>query len=488
MKILIVAATEEEITLLRTLSTDVKPDFLVTGVGMVSTTYELSKKLQEKKYDIVLNCGLAGSFDRSIPLGEVVQVIEDTFSELGAEDGNNFLSIEKIGLEGKDTFYSNYFNSGIKFMQVKSITVNTVHGNNNSISNIQKRLNPQLESMEGAAVFFVCEKENIPCIQLRAVSNYVEKRNKSAWNIPLALNNLAEKTTQFLNDLQKSDSNTTVNIKNTNNSFTLGFSPCPNDTFMFDALVNGRIDTNGLKFRVELEDIESLNLLALKGKLDVTKLSFAVYLKVMEHYELLTSGSALGNGVGPLLVSKKIFNNPDKEIQSVAIPGNNTTAGYLLKMFYPEIKDVRELIFSEIEDAVLTDKVDAGVIIHESRFTYAQKGLHKISDLGELWEKKTGQPIPLGGIAIRRSLDENIKKKINRLMKSSVEYAFAHPADSEEYVKIHAQEMSEDVRKKHIQLYVNEYSVELGETGKKTIACLIKANNSFSKNIFADGS
>lgn len=493
MKILIVAATEEEITLLRTLSTDVKPDFLVTGVGMVSTTYELSKKLQEKKYDLVLNCGLAGSFDRSIPPGEVVQVIEDTFSELGAEDGNDFLSLQKIGLQGKDTFYSNYINSGNNFMQVKSITVNTVHGNNDSISNVQKRLNPQLESMEGAAVFFICEKENIPCIQLRAVSNYVEKRNKSAWNIPLALRNLAEKTSLFLSDLPKSNSYTSINNKNTNNSFTLGFSPCPNDTFMFDALVNGRIDTKGLDFRIELEDIETLNLLALKGKLDVTKLSFAVYSKVMEHYELLTSGSALGNGVGPLLVSKKIFNNPSKEIHSVAIPGNNTTAGYLLKMFYPEIKVVKEIIFSEIEDAVLSGEVDAGVIIHESRFTYAEKGLHKISDLGELWEKKTGQPIPLGGIAIRRSLDENIKKKINRLMKSSVEYAFAHPAESEEYVKKHAQEMSEDVRKKHIQLYVNEYSVELGETGRKTIkkfleAGLIKANNSFSKNIFADGS
>ena len=477
MKILIVAATEKEISLLRTLSTDAKTDFLITGIGMVSTAYALSKKLQEIKYDLVLNCGLAGSFDHSLPLGEVVQVIEDVFSELGAEDGNNFLSIEKIGLQGKDTFYSNYFNSGINFLQVKSITVNTVHGNSDSISNVQNRLQPQLESMEGAAVFFVCEKENIHCIQLRAVSNYVENRNKSAWNIPLALKNLAERTSLFLNDLQKSDPNTSINNKNTNNSFSLGFSPCPNDTFMFDALVNGRIDTKKINFNVRLEDVETLNRFALNGELDVTKLSFAVYSKVMAEYELLTAGSALGKGVGPLLVTRKDFTKPVKEIRTVAIPGSYTTASFLFRMFYPEITALHEIIFSEIEEAVLSGKVDAGVIIHESRFTYADKGLKKISDLGELWEKKTGQPIPLGGIAIRRSLDEKTKKKINQLVKSSVEYAFAHPSESDGYVKAHSQEMDEIVRKQHIQLYVNEYSLELGENGKKTIEYFLGLNN-----------
>lgn len=265
--------------------------------------------------------------------------------------------------------------------------------------------------------------------------------------------------------------------------FSLGFSPCPNDTFMFDALVNGKIDSGGLSFNIHLADIETLNQLAIKGELDITKISFGVYPSVQDKYELLTAGSALGIGVGPLLISKKEFLNPQKEIRTVAIPGKNTTANFLFKMFYPEISTTKEMIFSVIEKAIIDEDVDAGVIIHENRFTYQERGLKKISDLGELWENKTGQPIPLGGIAVKRNLDKNIKRKINNLVRESVEYAFVNPEASSEYVRINAQEMSAEVRKKHIKLYVNEFSIELGDNGRKSIILFLKSSRTNELNV-----
>lgn len=267
-------------------------------------------------------------------------------------------------------------------------------------------------------------------------------------------------------------------FSNTSKILTLGFSPCPNDTFMFDALVNGKIDTRGYSFEVKLSDIEKLNQQAINGELDITKISFGVYPKIKDTYELLTAGSALGIGVGPLLISKKEFLNPKKEIKTVAIPGKNTTAYFLFKMFYPELNNTVEIIFSDIERAVLDDEVDAGVIIHENRFTYQLKGLKKISDLGELWEIKTGQPIPLGGIAIKRNLDITIKRNVNDLIRKSVEFAFANPEESFGYVEKHAQEMSEEVRKKHIQLYVNNFSIDIGEIGKNAILKFFDSENS----------
>jgi 1,4-dihydroxy-6-naphthoate synthase len=270
------------------------------------------------------------------------------------------------------------------------------------------------------------------------------------------------------------------------NSFQFNFSPCPNDTFMFDALVNGKIDNNDFTFNVQLEDIETLNQLAIKGEPDITKISFAAYSKVMDEYELLTAGSALGSGVGPLFISKRKFLNPEKEIKSVAIPGKNTTAYFLFKLFYPTLTNVKEIVFSEIEQSIIDEEVDAGIIIHENRFTYESKGLLKISDLGELWEKKTGYPIPLGGIAIRRSIEKSTKNKINDLFQKSIEYAFANPKASYDYVKSHAQEMDEDVRKKHIELYVNDYSSSLGKEGKKAIEEFLKITGTqfHTENIF----
>ncbi|HLG36446.1 MAG TPA: 1,4-dihydroxy-6-naphthoate synthase [Bacteroidia bacterium] len=256
-----------------------------------------------------------------------------------------------------------------------------------------------------------------------------------------------------------------------NHKLSLGFSPCPNDTYMFDAMVHAKINTEELEFDVVMEDVEVLNQRAMHGKLDVTKISFAAFTKVTDKYSLLNSGSALGNGVGPLLIAKD--NSPllwrGVGGEAVAIPGKSTTANFLFSIYFPEAKNKVEMLFSEIESAVLSEKVDAGVIIHESRFTYGQKGLKKICDLGELWEKETNQPIPLGGIAVRRNLPEEVQQKLNRVMRRSVEFAFANPDSSYGYVKLYAQEMDEEVRRKHIALYVNDFSISLGEKGRRAI-------------------
>jgi len=255
---------------------------------------------------------------------------------------------------------------------------------------------------------------------------------------------------------------------------SLGFSPCPNDTFIFDALVNKKIDSLGYDFDMLLEDVQTLNQWALQGKLDISKISYGVLPLVMEHYHLLEAGGALGKGVGPLLIAKKQI--PLTEINEclIAIPGENTTAHLLFSLAFPKAQRKQFMIFSDIEKAVLDGKVDAGVIIHENRFTYQQKGLIKLMELGEFWEKETGCPIPLGGIIIKKNIGDNIQQDINNLIKKSVEYAFSHYPSLAPFVKEHSQEMEEQVMRQHIDLYVNQYSVSLGNDGKKSISQLLK--------------
>jgi 1,4-dihydroxy-6-naphthoate synthase len=250
---------------------------------------------------------------------------------------------------------------------------------------------------------------------------------------------------------------------------SLGYSPCPNDCFIFDALVHKKIDTEGLDFDVQLEDVETLNRKAQAGDLDITKLSFHAYAYVLENYILLRSGSALGFNCGPLLVSKKEIKDPLSEIKRVAIPGKLTTANFLLSLALPDLKHKIEYLFSDIEEAVLQDKVDAGLIIHENRFTYQDKGLKKVMDLGEFWDSLIHAPIPLGGIVIKRSTPRELQQQVNRLIKKSVEFAFANPESSMDYVRAHAQALSETVMKKHIALYVNDFSIDLGETGIQAV-------------------
>jgi len=256
---------------------------------------------------------------------------------------------------------------------------------------------------------------------------------------------------------------------------SIGFSSCPNDTFIFDALVNKKIDTEDLEFNVVLEDVQTLNEWAIQGKLDVSKISYGVLPLVLEDYIVLNSGSALGKGVGPLLISDSGFGISDLENSVIAIPGENTTAHMLFSLAFPNAKNKVFKVFNEIEDSILDKQVDAGVIIHENRFTYYLKGLHKLMDLGEYWEKETGVPVPLGGIIAKRNLNKSLIEKVDQLIRKSIEYAFKYNSTGlSAYVKQHAQEMSEDVMYQHINLYVNNYSIELGENGKKAVMKLLE--------------
>ena len=255
---------------------------------------------------------------------------------------------------------------------------------------------------------------------------------------------------------------------------TLGYSPCPNDTFIFDAMIHGKIDTEGLEFDVLLADVEQLNQMAFNGELDITKLSYHAYAYLIDQYVLLDAGSALGNNCGPLLIAKEKMDRVQIQEARIAIPGKFTTANFLLSLAYPQATHKKELLFSEIESAVLSSEVDAGLIIHENRFTYQEKGLQKLIDLGAFWEDSTGHPIPLGGIVIQRQMDKNMQQRVNRVLKRSIQYAFDNPSSSMEYVRTHAQEMDEEVMAQHIQLYVNNYTLDLGQKGKAAVNYLFE--------------
>lgn len=265
---------------------------------------------------------------------------------------------------------------------------------------------------------------------------------------------------------------------------SLGFSPCPNDTFIFDALVHQKIDTKGLSFDVQYHDVETLNQKAFRRELDVTKLSYHAFAYAVEDYELLDAGSALGFGVGPLLICK----DPAlaQELQQytgallpehlrdlrIGIPGKFTTANFLLGLAFPLLQNKAEMVFSDIENALLQRDIDLGLIIHENRFTYAAKGLHKVIDLGDYWEKTTHCPIPLGGIVVRRDLPQDVKIQINELVHDSVAFAFENPKSGLDYIRMHAQEMEEAVMYQHIELYVNAYSQHLGVEGRNAIQAM----------------
>jgi 1,4-dihydroxy-6-naphthoate synthase len=251
---------------------------------------------------------------------------------------------------------------------------------------------------------------------------------------------------------------------------TIGFSPCPNDTFIFDALVNKKIDTEGLQLEPVLEDVQTLNEWALQGRLDITKISYGVLPLLLDQYIVLNAGGALGKGVGPLLITKNEGHTlRDVDQMTIAIPGEHTTAHMLFSLAFPKAVNKKFMVFSAIEDAVLNQEVDAGVIIHENRFTYQQKGLKKLMDLGEYWEQQTGNPIPLGGIVMKKSFNTALQQQVDRLIHQSLQYAFDHYPLVTDYVKQHSQEMSEAVMRQHIDLYVNNYSLQLGEDGKAAV-------------------
>jgi len=250
---------------------------------------------------------------------------------------------------------------------------------------------------------------------------------------------------------------------------TLGFSPCPNDTFIFDAMVHGRIDTEGLEFDFFLADVEELNRKALDSKVDITKISYHAYTHVAENYLILDSGSALGHRNGPLLISKRTIAPEELGGIKIAIPGKLTTANLLFSIAWPEAVNKKEYLFSDIEKALLNDEVDAGLIIHETRFTYYKRGLKKIADMGEYWESLTGLPIPLGAIVINRQIPEDIALKVNRVLRRSLEYAYKDSFASYDFVSGNAKEMDSTVMNNHIKLFVNEFTMNLGPKGREAI-------------------
>jgi len=253
---------------------------------------------------------------------------------------------------------------------------------------------------------------------------------------------------------------------------SLAYSPCPNDTFLFYALARRRIDLAGLAFDIRLEDVETLNRAAERGEFAVSKLSFGALGHLREKYGLLRGGAALGRGCGPLIVARPGF-EPDRLADAVvAVPGMWTTARLLLGLYAPAVRDPKPMPFDRIMPAAADGSVDAGVIIHEGRFTYPEYGLIRVMDLGEWWESRTGLPIPLGGIAVRRDLGPDLARRIEGAVRDSVSWAFDHPGEADGYIRHHAQEMAPDVIRRHIELYVNDFTLDLGKEGEAAVAAL----------------
>lgn len=252
----------------------------------------------------------------------------------------------------------------------------------------------------------------------------------------------------------------------------LAISPCPNDTFMFDAIINRRIDLGGLDIDVDYLDIEQLNAQALSRKYDITKCSAALLPAIAEGYRLMDSGAALGRGNGPLLVRRAGSTAP---IRHVAVPGLHTTANALVERLFADIEQRTPLLFSTIAEAVERGDYDAGVLIHEGRFVYAERSLELVVDLGVEWERRTSLPLPLGAIVVARDVPRDVAKQFEALLRESIAYAFAHPDHSRSFIKAHAQEMDDDVISKHIALFVNDFSLSLGDEGREAIRRLCAA-------------
>lgn len=256
-------------------------------------------------------------------------------------------------------------------------------------------------------------------------------------------------------------------------ALSLHISPCPNDTFAFDALINGRIENCIGELNVEYHDIEVLNEGVLASVPDISKISYSVYPKIADRYALLDSGSALGRGNGQLFVRRKGESAP---LRRVASPGVNTTANALLMRYFPDVEEVVPMLFSEIAKAVESGEVDGGVLIHEGRFVYERYGLELVADLGQMWEAETGLPLPLGAIVIKRDLPIEVRRGFEKMLAESVRFAFENPTLSREFIKQHAQELEDDIIERHISLFVNDFTISLGEEGRRAVERLTGIN------------
>jgi 1,4-dihydroxy-6-naphthoate synthase len=255
---------------------------------------------------------------------------------------------------------------------------------------------------------------------------------------------------------------------------TLGYSPCPNDTFIFHALTHGKLPGQGISFQETLEDVETLNRMTIRGELDVSKVSYHALGFLREDYCLLRAGGALGRGCGPLIVTRTPLKPEDLRGRMIAIPGMLTTAYLLMQLYDPTLKNVCSMPFDKIMDSVAGGSVDAGLIIHEGRFTYQNYGLHQIADLGQWWEEATGLPIPLGCIVARRELGSKVIHEVDELIRASLLHARKHPEESASYIKSHAQELEDQVIRQHIELYVNDFSEDLGDEGTRAVEAFLR--------------
>lgn len=271
---------------------------------------------------------------------------------------------------------------------------------------------------------------------------------------------------------------------------SLGFSPCPNDTFIFDALVNGKIDKEGLEFDLHIEDVQTLNEKVQAGELDISKISYGTLPLVAANYIALRAGGALGRGTGPLLIALQQIDETSIARAKIAIPGQHTTAHVLFSLAYPEATNKVFLNYDRIEDFLLDndsqDELRLGVIIHENRFTYEEKGLIRIKDLGNYWEETTGTPIPLGAIVVRRGMGKELSLKLTKLIRQSLAYSWSRWPAISDFVREHAQEMDEAVMRKHINLYVNDFSADIGGEGEKAVENFLKLHSAIHKIELSD--
>lgn len=485
MQILLVAATRPEIApfcqWLSSQKEDALPhkvEVLITGIGQAAAVCAITEAVHQQTYDLVIQAGIGGVFGNALALGSVVAIASDTFGDLGIEEKGVFHPLHTTGLQKADTMPyvsgwlpNDWLHALPPLPAVKSITINRISDDPKQTQQFITAFDPIVESMEGAAVHYVCRRRGIPFVQYRSISNTVGERDKTKWKMVEAIAALNDYLIALLPQLQPIHPQEPAKVVGA--PLTLSFSPCPNDTFIFEALVHGTIDTEGLSFHTRLEDVETLNQEALNGTSDITKLSYAVLPAVLDRYRVLNSGSALGKGVGPLLVQRADEPAAIRENFCVALPGEHTTAHRLFTLAYPQVSNKVFIRYDQIEEAVLRGQTHTGVLIHENRFTYADKGLVLIQDLGDFWEKQSGQPIPLGGIVVSRALPSALQQTIDRLIRRSIDYAFEQYPLLSDYVRLHAQEMSEAVMRQHIDLYVNAYSLSLGDVGRKAIIRLL---------------
>lgn len=250
---------------------------------------------------------------------------------------------------------------------------------------------------------------------------------------------------------------------------TFGFSPCPNDTFMFHGIASGIMQLENCDFSIQLHDVETLNQMAMKSHLDITKISFYAWLNVKNNYQLLNSGSALGHGCGPVLISKQNVKHDEIPRLRIVLPGKWTTAHLLFRLWAPEAVNKIFVDYGQIFDCLMSDVADLGVIIHESRFTFEKAGFKTVVDLGAWWENETKMPIPLGCIVVKNTVPDEIKKRLDVLIKNSIKYAMTNPNKSLPYIKKHAQETGDAILQKHIKTFVNDFSLDLGDKGNAAV-------------------